>query len=79
MEKNKPKGYFSEEFKDLVTKMIDLKDRRATMDDIINHPWFTNNDIPSLAEIRAEFTERDRLAKQALEQERQERKLYQRN
>ena len=36
----KPEGYFSEEFKDLVTAMFDYHpQKRLCMADLIGHPW----------------------------------------
>jgi len=43
---------FSEDFKDLVTKMIDVVDRRIDMSAIMEHPWYTSDDVPSYEEIK---------------------------
>ena len=47
--------------------MIDLKERRISMKDILAHPWVTQ-DIPSEQEIRKEFELREQKAKAALEE-----------
>jgi len=52
MNKGKPEDYFSEEFKDLVTQMIDIADRRFDMEKVMAHPWYTSNDVPSYEEIK---------------------------
>lgn len=67
MLKNKPNDYYSEEFKDLVTKMIDVRERRINMSDIQSHPWYTSEDVPTEEEIISEFEIREKKAKAALE------------
>lgn len=66
MGKGKPDGYFSEEFQDLCGRMMELKDRRINMNDILSHPWMTSTDVPSNEEILKEFTVREQKAKAAL-------------
>lgn len=44
------------------------------MDGILNHEWYTNGDVPTYDEIKNEFQEREQRAKEALEQERQDRR-----
>ena len=39
MERGKPAGFFSEDFKDLVQSMLALDVTRIDMDSILNHPW----------------------------------------
>ena len=39
----------------LITKMIELADKRIDMDGIMNHPWFTDEDVPSYEQIVADF------------------------
>lgn len=53
--KGKGKDFFSEEFKDLVTKMLSLDpNARPTMSDVQSHAWF-NGAVPSLADVKAEL------------------------
>jgi serine/threonine protein kinase len=49
MERGKPKGFFSESFKDLVQRMIkvDKDGSRITMEGIKSHPWYTSDELPT--------------------------------
>ena len=55
MQTGKSKGYFSEEFKDLVGKMLDLAGSRIDIDGIMNHPWVKSEDVPTYEQIKYEF------------------------
>lgn len=44
----KGNDYWSKDFMDLFTKMVDVFDRRIDMNGIKSHPWYTNNDVPTL-------------------------------
>jgi serine/threonine protein kinase len=40
--KSEGKNFFSEDFKDLFQKMTQLDpEKRITLDDVMNHPWYT--------------------------------------
>ena len=55
-------GFFSENFKDLVTNMLRYQPaQRISTADIIGHPWVTDPDVATPEEIAAEFAERKRL------------------
>ncbi len=77
MGRGKPPGYFSEEFKDLVGKMMEIRESRIDMDGIMNHPWVKSEEVPTHQEIKMEFKVREDKAKAALEEERQEKKKQQ--
>ena len=67
----KPEGYFSEEFKDLVTAMFDYHpQKRLCMADLIGHPWMMQ-EIPSQDEILKEFSHRAQKVKERAEAERE--------
>lgn len=56
--RNKPGGeaFFSEEFMDLVTAMIQYEpENRPTLEQIKSHPWYTTGPVATLEEIQAEF------------------------
>jgi len=58
-------NYYSDEFKDLVTTMIDFyPQKRPLMADIIGHPWM-QGECATHEEIVQEFQERKELIKQA--------------
>ena len=67
MKKLKSENYYSNDFMDLVGKMLLLPDKRIDMEGILNHPWFAVNDAPTDEEINYEFNQREQLAKAALE------------
>ena len=46
-EKGKPPGYFTEEFKELITSLLQCDPRmRPSIADIIGHPWM-QGELPS--------------------------------
>ena len=54
IERNKPDGFFSDNFKDLVQSMLayeGTKEKpgvtRIDMDGILNHPWMTDEHLPT--------------------------------
>ena len=56
--KNKPEGFFTEEFKNLVTAMLQFDPaNRPTMADIKAHPWY-NGPVVTLEDVQAEFAAR---------------------
>lgn len=56
--KNKPEGFFSEEFKNLITSMLQFDPAlRPSMAEVKAHPWF-NGPIASLEAIQHEFAQR---------------------
>jgi len=62
--KRKPAGYFSDNFKDLINKMLAVKpEDRLTIEGIKSHPWF-NGDVLLLNDIYEEFKERKRVIEQ---------------
>jgi len=76
---NKPEGYFSEEFKDLVTCMLQLRPhQRLCIADIVGHPWLSTGETATAERIRQEFSNRHEINKQRARAEEQ-RKAAQRN
>jgi serine/threonine protein kinase len=70
----KPAGFFSEEFKDLITCMLQVHPhQRLCMADIIGHPWM-QGEIASEAEITMEFAKRHEVNK-ARATEEEDRKM----
>ena len=60
--KNKPEGFFTEEFKTLITSMLSFDPSlRPSMEDIKAHDWVTNSNIANLEEIQSLFIERKKL------------------
>lgn len=58
--KNKPKGakFFSDEFKDLITTMLQFDPKlRPTLAEIASHPWL-NGETASIEEVQKEFSDR---------------------
>lgn len=61
---NKPPGFFSDEFKDLITAMLQLQPHmRLCISDIIGHPWM-QQEYPTADEIGEEFGKRHAINKQ---------------
>lgn len=58
-ENNKPAGFFSDDFKDLITHMLQYDPAtRLSIADLAAHPWVQNGHVATLDEIRADFTKR---------------------
>lgn len=56
----KPAGFYSEEFKDLITNMLQLlPNQRLSMADIIGHPWMQGH-IATHSEVKNEFVLRQK-------------------
>lgn len=74
----KPEGFYSEEFKDLITCMLQFHPhQRLCVADIIGHPWLANGGVATTESVRQEFANRHQVNKdRALEE--QERKATQR-
>jgi len=69
--KNKPEGFFSEEFKDLITRMLSFDpSHRLSMEDVKAHPWF-EGEISTLDDIQQEFATR----KAAIDDENEKKRL----
>jgi len=69
-EKFKPKGYFSDEFKDLLSKMFQYDPKnRLSIKEIRNHPWIKGETIP-IEEIKDEFRKKREIVEKELEKER---------
>ena len=75
----KPEGFYSEEFKDLITCMLQFHPhQRLCIADIIGHPWLSSGGIAEADTVRQEFAQRHEVNKQRAMAE-QERKNAQRN
>lgn len=67
--KNKVEGFFSDNFKDLITNMLQFNpSQRLNLVDIIGHPWMQDT-AASQQEIQAEFDKRHQVIKQTMEAE----------
>jgi len=69
--KSKPEQekFFSEEFKDLIEKMLKLEPAdRPSLQDILSHPWMTGPE-PSKEEIIQEFAKRNQIVKKQADEE----------
>ena len=74
----KPEGFYSEEFKDLLTCMLQFHPhQRLCVADIIGHPWLASGNVSSTEEVRSEFATRHNVNKERAMAE-QERKATQR-
>ena len=61
----KAPGFYSEEFKDLMSSMLQNNPhQRLCIADIIGHPWITNGGEASADEVRQEFASREQVNKQ---------------
>jgi serine/threonine protein kinase len=59
----KPKGFFSEEFKDLITNMLQLRpEARPSLADCVGHAWM-QGPIASAESVRSEFNNRAKTIK----------------
>ena len=75
----KPEGFYSEEFKDLITCMLQFHPhQRLCIADIIGHPWLSAGGAADADTVRQEFAQRHEVNKQRAMAE-QERKNAQRN
>lgn len=65
-------GFFSEEFKDLITSMLQLHaHQRLSMADIVGHPWM-QGEHATAEQVRQEFAERHQKVKEARQREAEE-------
>jgi len=68
--KNKPADFFSDDFKTLITSMLQFDpSHRLSMEDVKAHPWM-QGDAATLEEIQGEFAERKRKIDEEAEQKR---------
>lgn len=81
---NKPKlengdPFFSEEFKDLITGMLQLDAaHRPSMSEVMNHPWMQGS-IPTEEEVFAEFEQRQHDVDAEIENNRQQKLMEKAN
>jgi len=60
--KNKPEGFFCEDFKNLITAMLQFDpSNRPSMADVKAHPWFNGAECSTLKDVQAEFAKRKAL------------------
>ena len=72
--KNKPEGFFSDDFKNMITAMLQFDpSHRLSMADVKAHPWYNNGEIATIEEIHKEFAQRKYLIDQENEQKRLEK------
>ena len=75
----KAEGFFNEEFKDLITAMLNFHPhQRLSIPDIVAHPWLQRGEFASAEEVRQEFVTRHE-ANKAIAQEEQDRKQAMKN
>ena len=61
----KEPGFYSEEFKDLITNMLQFYPHmRPNVVDIVGHPWIAQGGVATPEQVRAEFAERHRVNKE---------------
>ena len=73
-EQSKPPGYYSTQFKDLITRMLQFNpDERLDMAGVKQHPWMQGQK-PTPTMIRNEFTRRQTQVKDALQLRKLEQK-----
>ncbi len=74
----KPEGFYTQDFKDLITCMLQFHPhQRLCIADIIGHPWLANGKVADAEEVRTEFARREDINKQRARAE-AERKQAQR-
>ena len=74
----KPEGFYSEEFKDLITSILQYHPHhRLCIADIIGHPWL-NSGVPvaTQEEVQTEFARRDATNKARAQEERERKAAY---
>lgn len=55
----KAQGFYSEEFKDLITSMLQTTaNQRLSLADIVGHPWMMAGPAATPEEVRQEFAQR---------------------
>ena len=55
-EADKPTGFFTDSFKDLITAMLSHQPfARPTIADLVGHPWFQNRNFATRDQVRAEL------------------------
>lgn len=66
----RPEGFFNEQFKDLITAMLNFHPhQRLSIPDIVAHPWIQQGDFADAQEVRAEFVTRHETNKEITRQE----------
>ena len=77
--RNKPEGFYSEEFKDLINYMLHVQPhQRLCIADIIGHAWLSSGGAADSDTVRQEFAQRHEVNRQRACAE-EERKNAQRN
>jgi serine/threonine protein kinase len=65
----KPADFFSDEFKDLITTMLQVQPfMRLSLADVVSHPWM-QGEYPTAAEVQTEFARRHQVNKDRAHQE----------
>lgn len=73
--KNKPNGFFSQSFRELVESMLQLDpSHRPTIGEVLQHPWM-QEPLPSHEEVINYFKVRDIEVRKAIEAEREQKEL----
>jgi serine/threonine protein kinase len=71
----KTPDYFSEDFKNLVTGLIQLDPAtRLQMSEVLSHPWVLNPDCATLEEIKLDFANRKAIIDAKNEAKRKQKK-----
>lgn len=69
MESRRSKDFFSDNFKDLFIKMVQLKlEDRLSMDEIKKHPWM-QEEVPTKEDVKKSFQSRKKKMKEAKAEE----------
>jgi serine/threonine protein kinase len=70
----KPEGFYSEEFKDLITCMLQFHPhQRLCVADIIGHPWLATGGVAGADAVRSEFASRHQVNKERALAEREKK------
>jgi len=75
----KPAGFFSEEFKDMITAMFQLQPQmRICLSNIVGHPWMSQ-EYPTPQEVEAEFSRRLQINKARAAEDEERKNTMQNN
>jgi len=73
-EQDLPEGFFSDDFKDLLTAMLKLNpSERPSIEDILNHKWM-KGPMPSDADVVEEFEKRNKMVRAQIKANKKEGK-----
>jgi hypothetical protein len=66
--RNKPEGFFSEEFKTMITSMLAFDPaHRLSMEDVMAHGWVKGGSVADGEEVKSEFLQRKKMVEEEAE------------